>query len=398
MTRAAEMAARVSYGRLLAIVVKRSRDITSAEDALADAFTKALTSWPEKGVPDNPEAWLLTVARNRLTDRQRQLTRFPMENEMPDISDEAISKPNLSDDRLALLMVCSHPAISRDLHTPLMLQTVLGIDAKTIAHLFMISPTALSKRLVRAKTKIRDAGIPFEIPEPEDLPQRSTAIFEAIYAVHTHDWLEPSDDLGEEALYLANLLTTLLPDQPETFGLAALIAFGHARRSARIVEGVLVPVEEQDGSKWDQKLYAYGLRQLERAHSLGHVGRFQIEAAIQSVHLARLETGVTNWSALNKLYFALLQIAPTSGALVAHAMVTSRLFGYAAGLQALTVAEKQTGPGFQPLWAARADLLAKEGEQEAALAAYGKAISLTTETPMRRFLEARCLKAGRGTE
>lgn len=385
--RAAEMAARVSYGRLLALLAARSCDISTAEDALADAFAKALALWPERGVPDNPDAWLMTVARNRLTDGQRRLARFPHEEEVPDMPQAAHSDPEFSDDRLPLLMVCAHPAISADMHTPLMLQTVLGIDAKTIARLFMISPAALSKRLVRAKTKIREARIPFKIPEPEELSGRALAIFEAIYAVHTHDWLEPSEGLGEEALYLADLLTTLLPGQPEAFGLAALIAFGHARRQARIEDGMLIPVEEQATEKWDKRLYTYGLRQIGRAQSFNAIGRFQIEAAIQSVHMARLQSGSTDWQALNKLYFALLKIAPSAGALVAQAVVTSRLHGPDAGLEALAAAEQETGTAFQPLWAARADLLAKAGDREKTLVAYDKAISLTTEAPAKRFLE-----------
>lgn len=388
-TRAAEFAARTSYGKLLALLAARSHDITLAEDMLSDAFTKALTLWPTQGVPRNPNAWLLTVARNGLTDRQRHMTRFPVVQEFADISTQIQQDSDLPDKRLALLMVCAHPAISADLHTPIMLQTVLGIEAKLIARLFMVSPAALAKRLVRAKRKIRDAGIPFQVPDSQSLPARSAPIFEAIYAVHTVDWLNPCDGLGDEALYLADLLTRLLPGQAEACGLAALIAFGHARRKARVVEGCLIPVEEQDITLWNEELLAYGARQLQRAQRQNRPGRFQLEAAIQSVHMARKDTGLTDWPALNQLYFALLKLAPSTGGLVAQAVVTSHLHGPEAGLAALKSIERLLNTAFQPLWAARADFYARAGKMEAAFAAYEKTISLTTELPVKRFLQAR---------
>ncbi len=388
-SRAAEFAARTSYGKLLALLATRSRDIALAEDVLSDAFAKALTLWPTQGVPKNPNAWLLTVARNGLTDRQRHMTRFPVVQEFADISTQAQHDADLPDKRLALLMVCAHPAIPVDLHTPIMLQTVLGIEAKLIARLFMVSPAALAKRLVRAKRKIRDAGIPFQVPDSQSLPARSASIFEAIYAVHTVDWLDPCDGLGDEALYLADLLTRLLPGQAEAWGLAALIALGHARRKARIVEGCLIPVEKQDVTLWDEELLAYAIRQLKRAQRRNNAGRFQLEAAIQSVHMARKDTGFTDWPALNQLYFALLKLAPSTGGFVAQAVVTAHLHGPEAGLAALNSIEKRLNTAFQPLWAARADFYARAGKTEAAFAAYEKAISLTTELPLKRFLQAR---------
>lgn len=384
--RAAEMAARTSYGRLLAFLSARTHDIALAEDALSTAFARALTHWPAKGVPDNPDAWLLSVARNHLTDHQRRQTRFPTQSEIPDMPDTDAHDGTFPDERLALLMVCAHPAIAVDLHTPLMLQTVLGIDAKTIARLFMVSPAALSKRLVRAKAKIRDAGIPFQIPDADQLPLRSTAIAEAIYAVHAHDWLDPSDGMGDEALYLADLLTHLLPDDPEIKGLAALIALSHARAQARVLDGVLVPTPQQDVRVWDDRLIGYATRQLTLAHHLGQLGRFQIEAAIEAVHMARKASGQTDWAALNQLYHALLLLAPTAGAWVAQAVVTARLHGPLAGLDALAAAEDQTGDGFQPLWAARAGFAHELEDIQLAKHCFDKAISLTTDVAVLRFL------------
>jgi RNA polymerase sigma-70 factor (ECF subfamily) len=401
--RAAALAARASYGRLLAMLAARSQDIAAAEDALADAFALALARWPATGVPANRDGWLFTVARNRLTDRRRHQTRFPATPDVPDVPDmPAAAEAPFRDQRLALMMVCAHPAIPRDLHTPLMLQTVLGIDARAIALLFLIPPAALSKRLVRAKAKIKAAGIPFRLPDAEELPERTAAIHEAIYAVHAHDWLTPTDGLGDEALYLADLLTRLAPDQPEGVGLAALIAFGHARREARAPDGVLIPPQEQDLMLWDDRLARYGARQLRRAHAMGAPGRFQIEAAIQSVHIDRKRTGRTDWDALDKLYVALVQVAPSAGAIAAQAVVSAQVRGPLAGLDALDALAAETGPGFQPLWAARADLLARAGRGAEAREAYDKAISLTTEAPAARFLKARRdappLSAGRRHE
>ncbi|WP_299726626.1 DUF6596 domain-containing protein [uncultured Tateyamaria sp.] len=386
--RAAERVARDSYGRLLAYLSARSRDISLAEEALAEAFARALSTWPDVGVPDNPDAWLLAVARNAMTDRQRHLTRFHTDAEVPDMPAPEAAQ-DLPDERLTLLMVCAHPAIARDLHTPLMLQTVLGIEARVIARLFMVSPTALTKRLVRAKAKIRAARIPFSLPAHEDLPNRAAAIMEAIYAVHGVDWVSPGDGLGDEALYLADLLARLLPQDAEAAGLAALIAFGHARAQARVRDGILVPTDTQDTALWDATLQAYADRQLTRAFALGAPGRFQIEAAIQQVHMRRKGTGVTDWEALNRLYHALLQIAPSTGARVAQAAVTARVHGPAAGLEALAQIEVEAGTDVQPLWAARADLLAQLGEGAQAEVAYDKAIALATDMPVIRFLRGR---------
>ncbi|MEM9634297.1 MAG: DUF6596 domain-containing protein [Pseudomonadota bacterium] len=387
--RAAELAARLSYGRLLAFLSARTHDITLAEDALSDAFAKALEAWPQMGVPGNPDAWLLTVARNRLSDVLRRQGRFSIKTDLPEFVVEETSPSTVPDERLSLLLVCAHPAINSDLHAPLMLQTVLGLDAASIARLFLISPTALSKRLVRAKAKIRDAGIPFQIPESEVLKTRSSAILEAIYALHAHDWLDPTENLGEEAFYLADLLARLLPDNAEALGLASLIAANRARLPARIVDDVLVSTEDQDTVLWDEDLIAYSNRQLVRAHQLGSVGRFQIEAAIEAVHIARKETGTTDWLALNKLYHACLQYGPTAGGLVAQAAVTGRLHGPEAGLAALENAEGTVGTAFQPLWAARADMCARLGQSERAARYYEKAISLTTDLPSINFLRVK---------
>jgi RNA polymerase sigma-70 factor (ECF subfamily) len=414
----AEELARAAYGRLLAILAAKDGDIVSAEDCLADAFAQALHSWPETGVPSNPAAWLLTVARNRQRDIRRSAAHR-LSDPLDDVARgdarsvarsgalstmEELAPDAIPDRRLALLFVCAHPAIDLAVRTPLMLQVVLGFDADQIARAFVVPAATMAQRLVRAKRRIHDARIPFVVPERGQMAERITPVLEAIYGAYAIDFplvagTEPRDSLAAESHYLATTLADLLPDEPEVLGLAALISLSLARRPARGTADELVPLDEQDPSLWDAELIALGERYLHRAYALGRVGRFQIEAAIQSVHCARATSGVTDWRALRTLHAALISIAPTLGARVAYAAAVGRVQGAGAGLEALDAIEDEAAAHFQPAWATRAHLLTEAGRAGEAVAAYERAISLTTDNRARRYLERqreRLLCEGRG--
>jgi predicted RNA polymerase sigma factor len=379
---------RDSYGRLLAVLAAPTRDIAAAEDALADALERALARWPDDGIPANPEGWVLTVARNRLRDVWKS-SGYRMTGPL-DESDYASTRledemPAIPDRRLELMLVCAHPAIAPSIRTPLMLQSVLGVEAAAIATAFAVEPSAMAQRLVRAKKRIRDAGIPFVLPERDDLAERLPAVLEAVYGAYAIDWQlapqgAPIESLSAEALHLALVLTELLPDEPEVLGLAALVCLSEARRPARrTADGAFIPLDEQDTRLWDKVLMARGEALLRRAHDYRRAGRFQYEAAIQSAHCSIATQGKVDLVALRKLHRALLRVAPSLGAAVASAAVDGEIDGPDAGLQALDAIGDPAVERFQPAWTTRAYLLAEAGRVADAAEAYRRAIELTDD-------------------
>lgn len=394
--RSAERAARFSRGRLLAYLAARTRDVAAAEDALAEAFARALEIWPRDGVPVKPEAWLLTVARHRLADLARHgAVKDAAEPTLRLIGEAEREIDAFPDDRLKLLFVCAHPAIDEGARTPLMLQTVLGLDAARIASAFLVAPSAMGQRLVRAKAKIRAAGIAFVVPEAAELPERLETVLEAIYAAYGSGWGAPGAadarqrDLAEEAIDLARLVTALLP-RAETFGLLALLLHCEARRRARrTADGRFVPLEEQDIGLWSRPLIVEANRLLARAADQRSIGRFQVEAGIQAMHARRLFGEATDWLAIADLHAALVRLHPTVGALVGQAAALGEGGRAGDGLAVLDVLTSDTVSAYQPYWATRAHLLRLTGAVQDAAVAYERAIGLSEDPAVRAFLQTR---------
>lgn len=388
---------REAYGRLVAALSVRFRDVAAAEDALSDAFAEALARWPTAGIPASPEAWLLTVAKNQLRQgaRHRTVESNPrvigaLEQALVELSEQA---SETSDLRMRLLLVCAHPAIDESMRTPLMLQSVLGLDAARIARAFLVSPAAMSQRLVRAKQKIRDARIPFDEPEADERPERMAAVREAIYAAFGTDYDEyegaPStESLAEEAVYLARVLVELAPDDPESLGLYALVSFSHARRAARTApDGTFVPLAQQDLGRWDRTAILDANAVLLRAAAFRVPGPFQLEAAIQSAHCQRLFSGHTPWKAIEFLYATLNATWPTVASAVAHAAVLVEIDRAGDAQLLLQRIEPARVAEYAPYWVVLSHARRKIGDEAGAREAMTKGVSLTRSPWVRTFLE-----------
>lgn len=393
--------ARTSYGKILAYLSAITKDIQASEDALSDAFKIALEKWIDDGVPLNPDAWILTVARNKIKDKfKSDKTRNSSKEILSSIDFERHEKdPSFilfKDDRLKLMFVCCHPSIDESIRTPLMLQTVLGLESSQIASSFLTSESAMMKRLVRAKSKIKEAGIEFIVPEKDELSTRLEFVLEAIYAAFGKSWDAHGtvdsrfSDLDKEAIYLSSLLVDLLPLEAEPKGLLALMLHCESRKRSRLSrENVYIPLEEQDTSLWDLELISRAEELIASAFPLNRVGRFQLEAAIQSAHSSRVFRKINNWKDIATLYEGLVSIVPTVGSLVGRASAFSEYVGASKGLQELELIPREMVSSYQPYWALKGHLLAKLNLKDDALSAYDIAIGLSEENFIRAFLQSK---------
>ncbi len=392
--RVVEQTVRESYGKLVAWLSVRTRDVALVEDVLSEAFVSALSTWPRDGVPDHPVAWLLTTARRKMLDRFRQARRTAVVDtthleQLPEI---AVLSPELPDERLGLMLACAHPAIDSALHAPLMLQVVLGLDAARIARAFLMSPATVSQRLVRAKTKIRDAGIPLSIPDVEVLPQHISTVRDAIYIAYGTGWEATPGEmqtrgLATEAIWLARLLPQLLPTDAEARGLLSLLLFCESRSAARRSRtGQFVPLSEQDCGLWDQAMISEAQTVLAEAAAFRQPNRFQWEAAIQSVHADRCRTGTTEWPVILQFYGELIQAAPTIGNRVGHAAAVAEVHGPRRAIGMLDELESPLIQFYQPYWAVRAHLHHRLDENQSASEALTRAMALTDDPAVRHYL------------
>ena len=408
VSKTTEIIARDHYGRLVAYLASVFRDITLAEEGLSDALIAALETWQLSGIPQNPEGWLLKVAKRKIIDiERRQKTRFRYAEEFLYLLEKSSTETmedsleiSIPDERLKLLFVCSHPALDSGIHTPLMLQTVLGLDAKQIAGAFLISPSTMSQRLVRAKTKIRDAGIAFDLPDKSELKERLSAVLNAIYITFGTGWdtlgdnISDHQDLTTEAIYLAQLINKLIPNNPEALGLLSLMLFCEARVKARLIHNVYTPLKEQDITKWDIKKIEEADYLLNKASSYNLLGRFQLEAAIQSAHTQAKLTGTSLSSHIITLYKGLLSVYPSIGAYVSYA---ATLLNGCLPEEALICLESISKDkiksnnlfSYQPYWAVLAEIHVKLKNRDMAVKAFDIAIGLSNKATIKRHLTNR---------
>jgi RNA polymerase sigma-70 factor (ECF subfamily) len=393
---AVERIARENYGRLVALLAAQTRDIALAEDLLAEAFAAALTQWPAEGLPANPAGWLMTVAKRRRLDLLRKdQVQAAGEPHLRMLAEEGEQAMDFPERRLALMFACAHPQIEPGARAPLILQTVLGITAKTIAAAFLVSPASMSQRLVRSKAQIKESGIPFGVPEPRDLPERLDAVLEAIYAAYSGGW-DDSSDLALEAIWLGQLTAEMLPQEPEAKALLALMLYVEARRSARRdAAGNFVPLERQDTAKWDRSRLSEAERLLHACNRSGPSGRYQLEAAIQSAHVAQRLTGADCWPAILALYDHLLAVTHSPVAALNRAAALAEIAGPHAALAELAkISQDKRMLGYQPYWATLGHLQFGAGNREAGREALTIAIGLSTDDAVRRYLRQRLLSDG----
>ncbi len=399
LARIVEDVVRRDGARILASLIRLTGDFDRAEDALQEAYTRALSVWAQNGLPERPAAWINTVSRRAALDMLRRQRSVPLEAEpeAPALEPEAENPSGVEDDRLRLLFTCCHPALSPEARTALALRTLGGLTTREIARAFVEDSTTTAQRLVRAKKKIREAGIPYEIPAREALPDRVATVLSVIYLIFNEGYASteaPSllrPDLCAEAIRLARLTVELLPGEAEAGGLLALMTLTHARRTARISsEGELIPLEVQDRACWNAPEIAAGLEALDGALQLRQPGPYQIQAAIAALHVRAHSAAETDWPQISALYGALLQWAPTPVVELNAAAALAMTLGIEHGLRWIENLEQRGElSGYHLLPAAKADLLRRAGRQPEAALAYQAALALVRNPAERRYLERR---------
>jgi RNA polymerase sigma-70 factor, ECF subfamily len=395
---------REEWGQIVATLIGLTGDWDLAEECAQDAFAQALQRWPRDGIPRSPGAWLTTTARNRATDRLRReavgaakLRETAIRSVADEPGDDEAEGSGIQDDRLRLMFTCCHPALAFELRVALTLRTLAGLTTAEIARAFLVSEDTMSKRLVRAKRKIRNAGIPFRIPPAHLLAERTASVLGVLYLLFNEGYAASAgadlvrQSLTGEAIRLARLLAQLMPDEPETGGLLALLLLHDARRATRIsAEGELVPLEDQDRSRWDASQIREGVQLLEAALRRGRPGPYQVQAAIAACHSTAPEAADTDWAQIAALYGQLSQLVPSAVVKLNRAVAVGMRNGPAAGL-ALVEQLDEAGElaGYHLLPATRADLLRRLGRTDEAAVAYREALELAPTDPERRYLTRR---------